>query len=777
MNNVKIKRRKINKIIKLINDKKFDKALKLSNIDDVKGLYEIGKKFIENKNFVVAEKIFDLVVNLNPKNIDAWNKKGVSLEQLKKHHDAISCYDYAIVKNPEYSKAWSNKGVALGNLGKHDEELKCYNKALEINPRNANAWYNKGVMFGELGKIDKELKCYDKAIEINSKESKVWYNKGVALGNIGKYNEELECYNAAIKLNSGESNAWDNKGMLLVNLEKYDEAVNCFDEVLKINPHDFEALNKKGVALGFLEKHDEAVKCFNETIKINQSYAESYGNKGIAFLYTRKYKDAITEFKKARKLFSKKKDDNNTNNVNKLELSAKNALQLITSMTKLDNLFIACLYSMSLTKLKRKCSKICEGVTNLLEKYEKKDIPKEVIELLVSKANCFKVLLEALNLTDIEFTKLVSAQKVFKKWNLITLDFAADAINIFIRKLSEYNQIKDIPKKLEGPLLSVLRGTYVLNGNLTDEICDKMIGDSLTTKPFSGNKKLKIRYINIPSIKKGSIRVCLVQLDFSLTEIFPYKLKNKNEVKGKILKALEVAKENKVNIICFPELSFDIDFIKDVKKYKDMIIIGGSYYYNSYNVCPIIVSGKKYLVYKINPSPHFEIELELGKGMKTGEDIKIFGTKDGVFKFGVLICIDFLREGKILYDYKDEFNKGLNFIFNPSFNPETKRFQRNANSDCENYYVDIIQVNAKEHGGSCIIGVEHKNVIKRLASEGYREKDDVTYKLCEAKGEMIIIADISLIALKVPTPLRESPRLKIVERYNYIKKRWKKQKK
>ena len=55
--------------------------------------------------------------------------------------------DKALEINPRYAEAWNNKGLTLDELGKHQEAMKCYNKALEINPRDEMAWLNMDLLF------------------------------------------------------------------------------------------------------------------------------------------------------------------------------------------------------------------------------------------------------------------------------------------------------------------------------------------------------------------------------------------------------------------------------------------------------------------------------------------------------------------------------------------------------------------------------------------------------------------------------------------------------
>ena len=64
---------------------------------------------------------------------DAWLKKGIALEILKKNDEAIKACDKAIEVNPQDSDAWNNKGFALSDLNKPYEARKAYKKAVELN--------------------------------------------------------------------------------------------------------------------------------------------------------------------------------------------------------------------------------------------------------------------------------------------------------------------------------------------------------------------------------------------------------------------------------------------------------------------------------------------------------------------------------------------------------------------------------------------------------------------------------------------------------------------
>ena len=101
-----------------------------------------------------------------------------------------------------------------------------------------------------------------------------------------------------------------------------------------------------------------------------------------------------------------------------------------------------------------------------------------------------------------------------------------------------------------------------------------MIVRSIQEKP----RDIEIDFVTLDFNQKTKFNICIVQIDYSIKKEFPYPLTNKENVKKKIIRALEIAKKKEIDIICFPELSFDEEFLHDVKQFEDMLIIGGSFY-------------------------------------------------------------------------------------------------------------------------------------------------------------------------------------------------------
>ncbi len=532
-------------------------------------------------------------------------------------------------------------------------------------------------------------------------------------------------------------------------------------------------LSNKGNVFAKLGKYNEAIKYFEAALKIKPDFATSYLNIGSTYMEMKKFEEASENLRKAREIYSNEGNTELSNKVQMYETWANNTSLLMSKLNPLDERFLNILKTSHIKDLKDQSEKVSKEIEDIVEFFKNLALPNDAKEFLNSKRICFTILNRIIKLEDVNFYELQEARNTFKKWNLENFIIAVNSIEIFFQKIRKYDSIEEIPEEEQKDLLVSLRNIQILDGILTSELSSKIKGRLSTSKPKFMKREIKVDYISLNSLKcKNFIRICLVPLDFELTKTFPNLIINKEAIKVKIQQALNLAKKNNVNIICFPELSFDKDFLEDVKDIDDLIIISGSFYdENFYNKSAIYYNGNIYPVYKINPAPYLEDRIDANNCMKCGNEIKIFFNEEQTLRFTILICIDFYIECWKLFDYEFEGEKGVNLIFVPSFNDDSERFQRTCDTFCENYTSDVLKI-SNLNTITCIFGRAHKKLIERLKNEGYRKDDEFRYKLCEAFGEMMLTVDLYMQPIEIPTSLTSSSRIKIFKRYNYNSNKW-----
>lgn len=135
-------------------EKKVESLLMLSRFNEAivecdKGIYSHKNNLLNTREYFTkkfthykSEALNGLEISKLP-NKDAANKWFDLGLKATDERDAIRYFSKVLQLDPKNSAAWNKKGVALSNLHRHGKAIECYNKALEINPENETAKNNK----------------------------------------------------------------------------------------------------------------------------------------------------------------------------------------------------------------------------------------------------------------------------------------------------------------------------------------------------------------------------------------------------------------------------------------------------------------------------------------------------------------------------------------------------------------------------------------------------------------------------------------------------------
>jgi len=251
-------------------------------------------------------------VKWNLHNAEAYNKKGLALNSLKREDEAIECFDKALDIDPGSASAWMHKGNALDFSGRHKEALMCYDKALEIDPHYLSLLIsiNRGDCFYSMRKYKPAIVCFDKVLNIINSEklpnllqlldlnererllyqipsytSRTYRLKGMCLSELGKLEEAMRCIDKALEIDPNDTLTWYEKGNALLELGKYESAINAYQELLNIYPDGWlEVWVRKGGLHALLDNNKEAVECYDHVLKIDSNLAEVWFFKGQALI-------------------------------------------------------------------------------------------------------------------------------------------------------------------------------------------------------------------------------------------------------------------------------------------------------------------------------------------------------------------------------------------------------------------------------------------------------------------------------------------------------------
>jgi tetratricopeptide (TPR) repeat protein len=96
------------------------------------------KDATDDKNFDLAIKLLDAVIELKPDYVEAWNRRATVYYLKQDYGHSLADLRVVLAKEPRHFGALSGLGLILQDIGDDKHALEAYRKALEIDPHLDN---------------------------------------------------------------------------------------------------------------------------------------------------------------------------------------------------------------------------------------------------------------------------------------------------------------------------------------------------------------------------------------------------------------------------------------------------------------------------------------------------------------------------------------------------------------------------------------------------------------------------------------------------------------
>ena len=112
-----------------------------------------------------------------------------SILQAHNLRAALANYDKALSLDPSHVDAWIRKGVTLQDQGEYEDALQCFNRAAELSTANFKVHYNRGKNHLLCERTEQAVADFDKAVSLKPEHAKAHELFGDALSRSGKEEE------------------------------------------------------------------------------------------------------------------------------------------------------------------------------------------------------------------------------------------------------------------------------------------------------------------------------------------------------------------------------------------------------------------------------------------------------------------------------------------------------------------------------------------------------------------------------------------------------------
>jgi tetratricopeptide (TPR) repeat protein len=173
--------------------------------EEVRYHFNLALFYQEEKNFPLARRAYEKVVQMWPLYAEAHNNLGVVYKELGMYDQAIAELQKALTLNPRYPRAHHNMGVIHQMRGDWKQATRHYEMALALDRNHISSYNNLGLVHRSQERLHEAREILEKALSINPSYSQTHYNLALVLEDTGELERARFHYQKFVDLSGDES--------------------------------------------------------------------------------------------------------------------------------------------------------------------------------------------------------------------------------------------------------------------------------------------------------------------------------------------------------------------------------------------------------------------------------------------------------------------------------------------------------------------------------------------------------------------------------------------
>jgi tetratricopeptide (TPR) repeat protein len=145
-----------------------------------------GAKDSAEVDYQFELKRLDSLLEINPKNADAFYNRGWLYAYKGEERAALNDYSKAIEIDANHADAHYNRGLIFVGLKDYEKAIEDFSAAIRLKPQSADAYCNRGAAYFEQGRLDLARQDYGEALKIDADDADVYFNRAAVYQAMGE---------------------------------------------------------------------------------------------------------------------------------------------------------------------------------------------------------------------------------------------------------------------------------------------------------------------------------------------------------------------------------------------------------------------------------------------------------------------------------------------------------------------------------------------------------------------------------------------------------------
>lgn len=276
---------KVDEALKIVND-----IIQL-NPDDLDARERRAQLLIQKKNWAAAADEYNYILEKPDIPLDTKIKVGISFfAQSFKDSIMLGYAENLFEKVDKDTTDWQVK-LYLGAIALTEKKdslaLNYFDKVKTLAPENSQGWTQLGGLFFDNRHYDEAITVMNEAYQLFPQDFVVNLLLGISLAQKNKHSEAVEYLKTAVDINPNDVNALSAYGFSLSQLKENDQAIVYLKKALAISPNDVNILGTLGLIYDALKMWDQCDSTYDHALQldssnatVNNNYAYSLSERG-----------------------------------------------------------------------------------------------------------------------------------------------------------------------------------------------------------------------------------------------------------------------------------------------------------------------------------------------------------------------------------------------------------------------------------------------------------------------------------------------------------------
>ncbi len=114
----------------------------------------------------IIKNIWDIWYEVDDPKVIEYFEKGIQAMRIRNYPLAVRFFNNLIEEDPNFAEAWNKRATVYFMMGDFDKSMQDIIKTLELEPRHFGALDGMGLIFIHQGQYQQAIDVYDKMLEI-----------------------------------------------------------------------------------------------------------------------------------------------------------------------------------------------------------------------------------------------------------------------------------------------------------------------------------------------------------------------------------------------------------------------------------------------------------------------------------------------------------------------------------------------------------------------------------------------------------------------------------